>query len=45
MKALTKIFGDWESYETLPQNLTALKACSSGAIIVYYYEPYSLRKV
>ena len=45
-KAVTKLFGDWESlYEILPQYLNAMKISNSGIIIALYFEPYTYGKV
>jgi len=42
MKALTKIFGDWESsYETPSQYLNALKSSYPGKITAHYCEGFS----
>ena len=46
MKALTKIFGDWESsYETLPQYLEALKSSNPGTVTATYFDHMSYRMV
>ena len=46
MKALMKIFGDWESsYETLPQYLEALKSSNPGNVTATYFDRMSYRMV
>jgi len=46
MKALTKIFGDWESsFETLPQYLEALKSSNPNTITATYFDHMSYRMV